>query len=112
MTGLPSCAKCGREGLLPGHFRIPYACRMVGRGLCGRCYHVELGADRLLDWPRPSWDAEELVAEAELVRATRRPAELDRELLYWREVAEVLGVAHRTLMKARERVAARARAAA
>jgi hypothetical protein len=85
---------------------------MVGRGLCGVCYPVEYRAGRLLDWPRPTWRAEDHVDEAELVRTFRRSAEQGRDVLTWRQVAEVLGVKPATLDRARVRVARRARSAA
>lgn len=108
------CAKCGAGPLVPGNHRagVPYGRVHFGRGLCGACYSVELAADRLLDWPRATWQTVELVAEAEMVRALRRPAEQGREFLYWWEVAEVLAVPYPTLRKARERAASASRSAA
>jgi hypothetical protein len=109
------CARCGRAALSTmrshqcGEF-VPWRHYSPGRGLCRPCYDTARADDTLLDWPRTSWDRHDLVAEAELVRATRRPAELGRELLYWREVAQVLGVKPATLDRARVRVAAEQRA--
>lgn len=106
-----NCKRCGGGPLAPGNHRrgVPYGRVHFGRGLCGPCYSAELAADRLLDWPRSTWRTDELVAEAEMVRALRRPAELGRESLYWWEVAEVLAVPYPTLKKAREREQARRR---
>lgn len=108
-----TCRRCGAGPLAPDHHRhVPRRRRHASRGLCWSCWHEAARNDELPDWPRSTWPAEDLVAEAELVRNTRRPAELGREFLTWPQVAEVLGVPFPTLDKARQRVAQRARSAA
>ena len=71
------------------------------RGLCHTCATSlrKRHPDRLLEYPRRSWRGEDLVADAEVIRA--------RGGLTWRQVAAELGVSFAALDKARHRVRAR-----
>ena len=66
-----------------------------GRGLCESCYRACSRDGTLLDYPRLTWRGDELVADAELLRA--------RYGQPWREIAAELGVSFVALDRARVR---------
>lgn len=94
------CTSCGAGPLQPQRSGAPRGSQRIGRGLCGPCWAACSTDGTLLDFPRKTWPAAELAAEAEFVR--RRDPELT-----WREVADVLGVRYTTLDRARVRARAR-----
>ena len=71
----------------------------AGRRLCPKCYEVHRQAGTRGEFPRVTRSSAELVAEGERLRA-RCPG----EPYSWPEIAAMLGVPHKTLDKARQRV--------
>jgi hypothetical protein len=69
------------------------------RGLCPTCYQLALLHGTHVDHPRSTWPQDDLVEEAELLRA-RCP---DRPMT-WVEIARELGVTYAALDRARWRV--------
>jgi hypothetical protein len=90
--------ECGVE--LLGPRSVPYLQRHEGRGLCARCHRRHSAAGTLDLFP-VRWRSEDLVTDAEIVRA--------REALTWAQVAERLGVSFAALDQARVRVRRRQR---
>lgn len=91
--------------------------RHHGRYLCGSCYQAAHRADAVPEHPRTTHLAEELVREAELLRARlgepvrgwdpvkRRQVTVSGAT--WPQIAARLGVEHKALERARHRVKTR-----
>lgn len=70
------------------------------RGLCSSCWTIHRRHGTHVDFPRVTRSSEELVEDAERLRA-RYP----NQPMTWPEIAAELGVTYKALDKARERVA-------
>jgi len=91
--GVKKCRSCARK--IGGDTGMTDA----GRGLCTTCHSRHLNDGTLADFPRKTWKAEDLVAEADLLRT----AGVGRE-----EIAERLGVKWVSIMSAKQRLRTRA----
>jgi hypothetical protein len=91
-TVLPLCVRCG--WVRP---------RNHGRGLCEFCHRVCTGNGTLLDWPRATRTAAE-VLEDYAIACARLPNGTVAQR------AELIGMTHSALQRALERARARARA--
>src|SRR5687768_7682676 len=87
--------------------------RHAGRGLCPRCYRRHYRQGTVIDLPRRTWAAEDLVAEAQTLRARHGGGPRPRggqlrgvmpEGITWSEVAAQLGVTEKAIEKARARL--------
>lgn len=99
------CLLCERGPLVSTRdTSVPTCQQHRGRGLCGDCYSDCARSGTLLEWPRLTRPAVELLADAELLRRRYDPP------MIWTEVADRLGVQVDSLLRARSRARARERA--